>query len=154
VRVSAREQQVIDLLLRGYQDSAIAQELGIARRTVKLNMNNLFRKFAIWDGVKRVKLAVLLSQQQLYSAQAAAGLSEAECRLVQMLTDGLTNLDIAKALGTSEQVVKNKLRVVYDKVGLGSRLELALWYVTRQREGASREPSAFALVRRATDPAA
>lgn len=30
-------------------------------------------------------------------------------------------------LGTSEQMIKNKLRVVYDATGMSSRLELALF---------------------------
>ncbi len=38
-----------------------------------------------------------------------------------------TNRDIAQALGTTEQVVKNYLRTIFDKLGVWSRLELALY---------------------------
>jgi len=38
----------------------------------------------------------------------------------------LTNRDIAKVIGTTEQVVKNYLRTTFDKLGVWSRLELAL----------------------------
>jgi len=31
-------------------------------------------------------------------------------------------------------VVKNYLRLIYDKLGLWNRVELALWYIARQNE--------------------
>jgi len=31
-------------------------------------------------------------------------------------------------MGTTEQMVKNHLRVIFDKTGMDSRLELALWF--------------------------
>jgi hypothetical protein len=40
---------------------------------------------------------------------------------------GLTNKDIAVVLRTSEQVVKNYLRTAFDKLGVWTRLELALY---------------------------
>jgi Bacterial regulatory proteins, luxR family len=39
----------------------------------------------------------------------------------------LTNPEIAKIVGTTEQVVKNYLRTAFDKLGVWSRLELALY---------------------------
>jgi len=43
----------------------------------------------------------------------------------------MTNKEIAKDAGTTENMVKNYLRVIFDKTGMFSRLELALWNVTR-----------------------
>ena len=40
---------------------------------------------------------------------------------------GLTNREIAKVIGTTEQVVKNYLRTAFDKLGVWSRLELAIY---------------------------
>ena len=37
------------------------------------------------------------------------------------------NKEIAFQLGTSEQVIKNYLRKIYDKLGVVDRLELALY---------------------------
>lgn len=49
-------------------------------------------------------------------------------RLVATLVwEGLTNRDIATRIHTSEQVVKNHLRSAFDKLGVWSRLELALY---------------------------
>ncbi len=41
---------------------------------------------------------------------------------------------IAVRIGTPEHVVKNYLRVIYDKLGLWNRVELALWYEARRHE--------------------
>lgn len=60
--------------------------------------------------------------------------SEREYRIIQLVAEGLKNKEVADALGTTEHVVKNYLRVIYDKLGLWNRVELALWYETRQFE--------------------
>lgn len=54
-----------------------------------------------------------------------------EHRIIVLVSEGLKNKEIAKELGTTEYVVKNYLRVIYDKLGLWNRVELALWYVSR-----------------------
>jgi len=52
-------------------------------------------------------------------------------QVATLVWEGLTNRQIAAIIGTSEQVVKNYLRTTFDKLGVWSRLELAL-YVARQ----------------------
>ncbi|MGB7640545.1 MAG: helix-turn-helix transcriptional regulator [Terriglobales bacterium] len=47
--------------------------------------------------------------------------------MASLVWQGLTNKDIAAVLGTSEQVVKNYLRTTFDKLGVWTRLELALY---------------------------
>lgn len=54
-----------------------------------------------------------------------------EMQVATLVWEGLTNRQIAAIIGTSEQVVKNYLRTTFDKLGVWSRLELAL-YVARQ----------------------
>lgn len=55
-----------------------------------------------------------------------------ELRVIELVAQGLKNGEVAQAIGTTEHVVKNYLRVVYDKLGLWNRLELALWYEARR----------------------
>jgi DNA-binding CsgD family transcriptional regulator len=50
-----------------------------------------------------------------------------EIQVATLVWQGLTNKDIAGVLGTSEQVVKNYLRTAFDKLGVWTRLELALY---------------------------
>ena len=44
-----------------------------------------------------------------------------------LVWEGHTNREIAARINTSEQVVKNHLRSTFDKLGVWSRLELALY---------------------------
>lgn len=54
-------------------------------------------------------------------------LSEKEIRIMAAVVRGFKNRDIAMQLFTSEQVVKNALRAIFDKTGVSDRLELALF---------------------------
>ena len=54
-------------------------------------------------------------------------LSSREIEVATMVWQGHTNRDITREIGTSEQVVKNYLRTTFDKLGVWSRLELALY---------------------------
>jgi DNA-binding NarL/FixJ family response regulator len=54
-------------------------------------------------------------------------LSEKEQIIVSMVTDGRRNKEIARELGTTEQVIKNYLRRIYERFGVADRLELAIY---------------------------
>jgi DNA-binding CsgD family transcriptional regulator len=54
-------------------------------------------------------------------------LTTKEIQVATLVWQGLTNRDIAGVLSTSEQVVKNYLRTAFDKLGVWTRLELALY---------------------------
>jgi DNA-binding NarL/FixJ family response regulator len=60
--------------------------------------------------------------------------SQREYRIIELVAGGLKNGEIASSIGTTEHVVKNYLRVIYDKLGLWNRVELALWYEARRAE--------------------
>lgn len=59
--------------------------------------------------------------------------NQREHRVIELVAQGLKNRDVADAIGTTEHVVKNYLRVIYDKLGLWNRVELALWYESRRQ---------------------
>lgn len=52
-----------------------------------------------------------------------------ERALVSAVVDGCGNREIARRFGVSEQTVKNQLCVLFQKVGVSSRLELAMYAV-------------------------
>lgn len=54
-------------------------------------------------------------------------LTPKEVRVAELVWQGLTNREIGKILGTTEQVIKNHLRSTFDKLGVWSRLELAMY---------------------------
>ena len=60
-------------------------------------------------------------------ARPKVQLTPKEMLIVSCVTQGMKNKEIALRVGTTEQVVKNYLRKVYDKLGVADRLELALY---------------------------
>jgi len=59
-------------------------------------------------------------------------LSPKELSIISCITQGKRNKEIAFQLGTTEQVIKNYLRKIYDKLGVSDRLELALYCLHHQ----------------------
>lgn len=58
----------------------------------------------------------------------AGQLRERERKIIELVAQGLKNSEIAQAIGTTEHIVKNYLRDIYDKLGFDNRVEIALWY--------------------------
>jgi len=54
-------------------------------------------------------------------------LTQKEIQISILVWEGLTNREIGKIVGTSEQMIKNHLRSAFDKLGVWSRLELAMY---------------------------
>jgi DNA-binding NarL/FixJ family response regulator len=135
IRLGARETQIMKLLMRGCDNSEIARRLKIARRTVNAHLQRLFRRFRITGGIKRVKLATLVvSDTKMPANESHGGLlaTKREQQVIQLVAQGLKNREVADAIGIEEHVVKNYLRVIYHKLGLWNRVELALWYQSRR----------------------
>jgi DNA-binding NarL/FixJ family response regulator len=69
------------------------------------------------------------SENDLVGARVRDRLTPKELRIVALIVQGYKNKEIAQQLGTTEQVIKNYLRNVYDKIGVSDRLELALFTI-------------------------
>ncbi len=67
------------------------------------------------------------SLQGTASQQQQLRLSQKEMHIISGVTQGMKNKEIAREVGTTEQVVKNYLRKIYDKLNVTDRLELALY---------------------------
>jgi DNA-binding CsgD family transcriptional regulator len=63
------------------------------------------------------------------------GLTPREIQISILVWEGLTNREIGKIIGTSEQVVKNRLRTAFDKLGVWTRLELAMYVASHGGKG-------------------
>lgn len=59
-------------------------------------------------------------------------LTPREAEVVHLLADGLSTLDISQRLDLTEHTIRNYLSSVYDKLGVSSRVELALYAVARE----------------------
>jgi DNA-binding CsgD family transcriptional regulator len=82
-----------------------------------------------------------MSANDLYGTRIP---NEREQRVIHLVAQGLKNHEVAKAIGTTKQVVKNYLRVIYDKLGFYNRVELALWHESRQAGPANPESDSAA----------
>ena len=84
------------------------------------------------QGVNWVIEAYRTQSEQGITPKQQLRLSEKEMLIIGGVTQGLKNKDIALEVGTTEQVVKNYLRKIYDKLGVSDRLELALYSMHRR----------------------
>jgi two-component system, NarL family, nitrate/nitrite response regulator NarL len=124
--VGSDEGQTVDLYRRGVR--------GIISRSISPDLLvRCVRRIAsgeTWIDNQAVNWVI-----EAYRAQAAAlvsprtqpRLSPKETAIITCITQGKRNKEIAFQLGTTEQVIKNYLRKIYDKLGVSDRLELALY---------------------------
>jgi len=67
--------------------------------------------------------------EDLVGARVRDRLTPKEMKIVALIVQGCKNREIGLRLGTTEQVIKNYLRSIYDKTGVSDRLELALFTI-------------------------
>lgn len=122
----AGEQETVDYLRRGVR--------GILARAVSPDLLvRCVRKVAAGEtwldkqGVNWVIEAYRTQALQGNAPKQQLRLSEKEMLIISGVTQGMKNKDIAREVGTTEQVVKNYLRKIYDKLHVTDRLELALY---------------------------
>ena len=62
------------------------------------------------------------------SKRRPAGLSDREAQMLDLIVQGMTNQQIADALGVSIQTVKNSLSRLFFRLGVVNRLQAAAWW--------------------------
>jgi DNA-binding NarL/FixJ family response regulator len=68
-------------------------------------------------------------EEDMVGTRVRDRLTPKEMRIVALIVQGCKNREIAGRLKTTEQVIKNYLRSIYDKTGVSDRLELALFTI-------------------------
>ena len=126
VTPGADEELTLDLFRRGVH--------GIVSREVEPELLvDCLRKVVAGDawldpqGTRWVLEAYRNQHNRAGGARPKVQLTPKETLIVSCVTQGMKNKEIALRVGTTEQVVKNYLRKVYDKLGVADRLELALY---------------------------
>jgi DNA-binding NarL/FixJ family response regulator len=69
-------------------------------------------------------------------------LTSAELRIVDEVTRGLTNREVASCLFVSQNTVESHLKHIYPKLGIHSRMQLALMVATQARPAPAKGSSA------------
>ena len=80
---------------------------------------------------RRAPVATDRSKRSLHSARKAR-LTRREREIVLAILDACTNREMAERFSVSEQTIKNQLSTLYDKLGVSTRLELALAAIRRR----------------------
>jgi DNA-binding NarL/FixJ family response regulator len=80
-------------------------------------------------GVQVAGAAAHAIEEDLVGARVRDRLTPKEMKIVALIVQGCKNKEIAMRLATTEQVIKNYLRSIYDKTGVSDRLELALFTI-------------------------
>jgi two-component system, NarL family, nitrate/nitrite response regulator NarL len=96
------------------------------------------------QGVRWVMEAYRNQNSRPAGSRPKVQLTPKETLIVSCVTQGMKNKEIAIRVGTTEQVVKNYLRKVYDKLGVADRLELALYCLNHHVIDSSKLPAAAA----------
>ncbi len=126
-------QQIIEALQIGARGivlkDSVASDLGESLRAV---LNGDY-----WIGGKRV-VNLLSALHELMQKAAAVperktyGLTPRELEVVTCIVEGCSNKDIAKQFTISEETVKRHLSNIFDKTGVSTRLELALFAISHK----------------------
>jgi DNA-binding NarL/FixJ family response regulator len=141
---TTRELAIANLLVEGFANDAIARELGFpSQRTVKTHLTKMFLRRGIHGGIKRVKLAIVIQQERARNADpvsvpTSVTVTARQQELIELVAAGLTNHAIARVLGLRFETVRNHLKNIFDRVGVWSRLELALWHEAHRPKRARR----------------
>jgi len=89
-----------------------------------------------WIGGKRVVNLVAalhdLMQKAATPERKTFGLTPREMEVVGCIVEGCSNRDIAKQFTLSEETVKRHLSNIFDKTGVSTRLELAMFAIAHQ----------------------
>jgi len=64
IKITRRDEDVLNLLVQGCSNKEIAEQLRISPRTVKQHLRTLFLRAGITEGRKRVKLATAMYQKE------------------------------------------------------------------------------------------
>jgi DNA-binding NarL/FixJ family response regulator len=74
IKITPRDEQVLQLLMQGCSNKEIAAQLNISPRTVKQHLRTLFLRAGIRDGRKRVKLATaMFAKEKIKSCNPVNG---------------------------------------------------------------------------------
>jgi DNA-binding NarL/FixJ family response regulator len=127
--LTQRDREVLDCLADGYCNKDIARKLGVSEFTVKQHLREMAHRNGVKGRRLRVHLGLAWAAQNGDGsiAPSAIEFTAREISIIQQVVAELPTGTIAYALATSEQMVKNWLQRIYNKTGMSSRLELALW---------------------------
>lgn len=135
LRQAATSRNRVVVMAESGQDAAGMLKMGAAgvvyRSVTGPALVECVRKVAAGETCVQDRVAATPAEAEAdkVGARVRDRLTPKELRIVALVVQGHKNKEIADQLGTTEQVIKNYLRNVYDKIGVSDRLELALFTI-------------------------
>jgi DNA-binding NarL/FixJ family response regulator len=137
--LSARERAIVELVIAGTSNKHIGYTLGLGPGTVAAHLKQALAKLQVASRLELVQLGTRLQSSTALgdheirvlvvdgeSVARALPLTAAEHDVAQLAAQGLTNAEIAERRSSAERTVANQMAAIYEKLGVGSRVELVL----------------------------
>jgi two-component system nitrate/nitrite response regulator NarL len=127
---SAGDPRPVIILTAGIDDFSLREAIGLAVNAIVMKNNDPAHLLDCLQAVRDGKRWLDPDLEQRAAEQEQRGphtpLSPRERKLVQLVSRGLRNREIAAQLGITEGTVKVYLHALFDKLGVASRTELAI----------------------------
>jgi two-component system nitrate/nitrite response regulator NarL len=126
-------QQIIEALQIGARGIVLKEAaVGDLSRSMRAVLSGDY-----WIGGERVANLVTALNELMKKAAAVPerktyGLTPREIEVVTCIVEGCSNKDVAKQFAISEETVKRHLSNIFDKTGVSTRLELALFAIAHK----------------------
>ena len=131
MNLTQREQQVYDLMITGASQRTIAKIIGFSVRSVKQHSAHIFKKLDVHSTREVVaKHYIGMGHANENGMPGAELLSKAERRVYDQLITGVSRKQIAAKIFLSEHTVRFHLRVISQKLGTNSMLEIVIKHYT------------------------
>ncbi len=126
---SIDERQVIQALQLGARGILLKQSLKHLHECIQAVLDGYY-----WVEDRKLRstteiIGELLAATSTAGPEQAYNLTKRELEVISLVTLGNTNREIGEALSISEETVKRHLANIFDKVGMSSRVELAMFAV-------------------------
>jgi DNA-binding NarL/FixJ family response regulator len=128
--LSRREREVLELLAKGNGVDAIGGALVISRHTVRNHLKAIYRKLGVRSQIAAARRWRAMSPETAADGQPApelpalGALTGREREVLRLLLQGARVAKVSAELGITANTVRNHLKAIYRKLGVGSRIEL------------------------------
>lgn len=132
--LTERQSQCACWAFRGMSNKEIGYEIGCATRSVKSHLSKVYVRLGLQHKSAFIKRAIMVkimidtSKHQEAGAEMSHLFSPRQIDVLDLVSEGLKNKEIARCLSMSENMIKNDLRRIFDLAGCYSRVELVVWW--------------------------
>jgi DNA-binding NarL/FixJ family response regulator len=129
-----RSCQVVSALAQGFANRQIADELKISLSKVKNDLRKIAQRMGLNHGdriavVRGLAILVVPAPDNDGAKNALESLTLRQRHIAMLVLFNRTNKQIGTQIGIARQSVGSELRVIFDRIGVSTRLELVAWHI-------------------------